>query len=81
MVQKYTYNNKQYVVKIGSRGGSYITVGQDRRKVYIKFGVKGGKGSSSSSSSSSSSASTKDSLLSDEDDDSFFKNYKEKQTC
>ena len=79
MVQKYTYNNKQYVVKTGSRGGSYITVGQDRRKVYIKFGVEGGKGPSSSSSSSSSSASTKDSLLSDEDDDSFFKNYKEKQ--
>jgi hypothetical protein len=94
MVQKYTYNNKQYVVKTGSRGGSYITVGRDRRKVYIKTeekteekvesahrAAKGGKGSTSSSSHSASTSASvsRDSLLSDEDDDSFFKNYKEKQ--
>jgi hypothetical protein len=93
MVQKHTYNNKQYVVKTGSRGGSYITVGQDRRKVYIKTeekaegaqrAAKGGKGSVSASSSrsisiSASTSVSRDSLLSDEDDDSFFKNYKEKQ--
>ena len=30
------YNNKLYKIRIGSRGGKYIIVGKEKRKVYIK---------------------------------------------
>ena len=30
-----TYNNRQYLVHKGSRGGNYILVGQDKKRVYV----------------------------------------------
>jgi len=32
---KYTHNGKHYKIRTGSRGGKYILVGANRRKVYI----------------------------------------------
>lgn len=33
--KKIKYNNKTYTIRIGQRGGKYILVGKDKKKVYI----------------------------------------------
>ena len=35
--QKHHYNGKQYTVHIGKKGGSYIIVGKEKKKIYIKI--------------------------------------------
>lgn len=32
---KYKYNGRLYTVRVGSKGGRYILVGKDKKKVYI----------------------------------------------
>lgn len=33
--QKYTYKGRRYVIRIGTRGGRYILVGANKKKIYI----------------------------------------------